>query len=307
MQDDSESGFLKTIAENPHDDNPRMVYADWLQDYENGNDPNRAELIRIQCNLERGIDWASGFPADDERLKVLRDREQELIKEMLVPKPGERPGIRELTPEIAAIVATNPLRIRFKRGMIYKLNLTNTPIATLPPGLHVGGDLNLWGTGITALPPDLYVGGDLDLWGNPITTLPSDLHVGGNLNLFYTRIITLPHDLHVGGSLYLRDTPLTALPPGLHIGGDLDLTDTRITELPPDLHVGGILYLRATHLNSDAARHILTMPNLSAEAKIIGMQTAGFPALAAEASRQAAAKDGPGTPPRQPPPDFTAR
>ena len=77
---------------------------------------------------------------------------------MLRPtKKGERPGIRELTPEITAIVAANPGRITFKRGMIDLLDLFNTPITTLPPGLHVGRDLYLYGTPITALPPGLHV------------------------------------------------------------------------------------------------------------------------------------------------------
>ena len=38
--------FLRAICENPADDAPRLVYADWLD--ENG-DPDRAEFIRCDC------------------------------------------------------------------------------------------------------------------------------------------------------------------------------------------------------------------------------------------------------------------
>jgi uncharacterized protein (TIGR02996 family) len=45
MTSDGDALF-RTILENPADDMPRLVYADWLQ--ENGN-PQRAEFIRLQC------------------------------------------------------------------------------------------------------------------------------------------------------------------------------------------------------------------------------------------------------------------
>jgi uncharacterized protein (TIGR02996 family) len=42
--------FLRAIIENPDDDSPRLIYADWLD--ENG-DPDRAEFIRVQIALAR--------------------------------------------------------------------------------------------------------------------------------------------------------------------------------------------------------------------------------------------------------------
>ena len=42
--------FLRSIRENPADDGPRLVYADWLE--ENGQ-TIKAEFIRIQCDLAR--------------------------------------------------------------------------------------------------------------------------------------------------------------------------------------------------------------------------------------------------------------
>src|SRR5262245_3603199 len=43
------AGFLRAIREEPDDDTPRLIYADWLE--ENG-DPDRAEFIRTQIELE---------------------------------------------------------------------------------------------------------------------------------------------------------------------------------------------------------------------------------------------------------------
>lgn len=40
--------FLWAILEDPFDDTPRLVYADWLEEY--GGDPLRAEFIRAQCS-----------------------------------------------------------------------------------------------------------------------------------------------------------------------------------------------------------------------------------------------------------------
>ena len=210
-----EKAFLEAIAREPDEDLHRLGYADWLT--ENG-DPNRAELIRIQCGLERGVDWQTDKKATADRLKELQGRERELIEGMRCPKKGE-PGIREFgtTPEIAAIAA-DPDRIIFRRGMIDYLSLAFTRIAKLPPGLFVGGTLTLSSARITELPPDLYV----------------------------------------GGNLYLIDTPIT----------------------------------------SDAARRILTMPNLSREAKLTGLESTGrFPALAEQAHRLPETNAGPGTPP----------
>ncbi len=276
MSESEEAGFLDAIARKPADDADRLIYADWLED--NG-DPNRAELIHLQCNLERGLDWNTLQPPDAARLEALRNREQELIEKMLAPcKAGERPGIRELTPEIARIVADEPQRISFCRGMVENLALTDTRITALPTGLNVGGDLDLWHTPITALPTGLHVGGSLYLDNTPISALPTGLHVGGNLSLSHTRITTLPPDLHVGG--------------------DLDLDHTRITTLPPDLHVGGDLDLWGTSISSDTAQRILTMPNLSKQAKIRGLETALFPALADQARRLPETNTGRDTPPR---------
>jgi uncharacterized protein (TIGR02996 family) len=44
------TALLRAIIENPADDTPRLVFADWLD--ENG-EPERAEFVRLQCHLTR--------------------------------------------------------------------------------------------------------------------------------------------------------------------------------------------------------------------------------------------------------------
>ena len=72
--------------------------------------------------------------------------------------------------------------------------------------------------------------GDLDLTNTPITSLPQDLKVGGSLWLSNTPITSLPQGLTVGGNLDLGNTKITSIPQGLTVGGDLDLRGTPIAK-----------------------------------------------------------------------------
>jgi hypothetical protein len=49
----------------------------------------------------------------------------------------------------------------------------------------------------------------LDLSGTPIRSLPAGLRVGGGLDLSGTQIQSLPADLRVGGNLFLSGTPIS--------------------------------------------------------------------------------------------------
>ncbi len=44
-----EEAFLRAVTENPEDDTPRLIFADWLDDHD---DP-RGSFIRVQCELAR--------------------------------------------------------------------------------------------------------------------------------------------------------------------------------------------------------------------------------------------------------------
>lgn len=43
--------FLRAMVEAPEDDTPRLVYADWLEEFGDDADRDRAEFIRVQCEL----------------------------------------------------------------------------------------------------------------------------------------------------------------------------------------------------------------------------------------------------------------
>jgi uncharacterized protein (TIGR02996 family) len=65
-----EKALLAAIWAEPQDDTPRLVYADWLE--ENGQ-PERAEFIRVQCELAQFDEWDES-PRRDE----LEKREKRL-------------------------------------------------------------------------------------------------------------------------------------------------------------------------------------------------------------------------------------
>ncbi len=75
----SDEAFLRAVAEQPHDGLHRAVHADWLDDH---GQPERAELIRVQCELER-------LPPAGERALALRRRAADLLAEHEAAWMGE--------------------------------------------------------------------------------------------------------------------------------------------------------------------------------------------------------------------------
>src|SRR5262245_44072357 len=63
-----EVAFLAALYDQPEDDTPRLIYADWLEEH---GQPQRAELIRLQCRI------ANGSPHTDED----EDRADALVRE----------------------------------------------------------------------------------------------------------------------------------------------------------------------------------------------------------------------------------
>src|SRR5581483_11371747 len=68
MTDDA---FLQAILDAPDDDAPRLAYAAHL---EQRGEPERAALIRVQCELAH-------FPEGDERRAALAAQERQLLDE----------------------------------------------------------------------------------------------------------------------------------------------------------------------------------------------------------------------------------
>jgi uncharacterized protein (TIGR02996 family) len=94
-----EEAFIQAIADNPADDTPRLIFADWLEER---GDP-RAEFIRVQCALHQ-------LPSDDSQRAELAHRQRELRRRH-------------------EAVWTAPLRgwvdeWEFERGLIERVTLT---------------------------------------------------------------------------------------------------------------------------------------------------------------------------------------
>lgn len=73
--------MLAAICENPDDDTPRLIYADWLD--ENGR-PLRAEYIRAGVTAERPIP-----PRGKAKRKALRKRMEAIFNIVAFDDPGE--------------------------------------------------------------------------------------------------------------------------------------------------------------------------------------------------------------------------
>lgn len=62
--------FLRAIAENPDDDAPRLMFADWLAEHD---DPARGEFIRLQCEIAQLPEGDPQRKALERRAKTLHD------------------------------------------------------------------------------------------------------------------------------------------------------------------------------------------------------------------------------------------
>jgi len=130
----------------------------------------------------------------------------DILRENKILVPRRSPEERQKNYQIAL---QKKIQQYIKDGGKGDLDLRNTPLQSLPPGLKVEGDLDLENTPIQSLPPGLKVGGNLWLLNTPIQSLPPDLKVGGILDLDDTSIQSLPPNLKVGDNLYLRGTPIS--------------------------------------------------------------------------------------------------
>ena len=43
-----DAALWRAVVATPHDDAPRLIYADWLDEH---GQPERAEFVRVQCRL----------------------------------------------------------------------------------------------------------------------------------------------------------------------------------------------------------------------------------------------------------------
>ena len=149
-----------------------------------------------------------------------------LENKILVPRRSKEERAKNYN-----IATQKKIQQHIKDGGKGNLNLSNTPITSLPDDLtKVGGYLSLHFSKITSLPNNLKVGGGLYLSNTPITSLPNNLQVGGGLDLNNSQITSLPNNLKVRGYVDVESTPLTSLPNNLQVGGYLDLNNTPLSK-----------------------------------------------------------------------------
>lgn len=91
--------FLAAICAEPDDDAVRLIFADWLDEH---GEPERAEFIRVQCELAHWFDPYEYAP----QAEPLRRREQELI---LLGK------LTDLSP------IQGPATYIFRRGFVHRV------------------------------------------------------------------------------------------------------------------------------------------------------------------------------------------
>jgi uncharacterized protein (TIGR02996 family) len=110
--------LLQAILESPDDDAPRLVYADWLEEYGDEHDRDRAEFIRVQCALASQV--------EDVRDEELQRRDDEL---------RQQHEERWLAPLHAALAggAAEFDHASFERGFVHQLGLRVARAGFLAP------------------------------------------------------------------------------------------------------------------------------------------------------------------------------
>jgi uncharacterized protein (TIGR02996 family) len=107
-----EDALLRAIHTNPDDDTPRLVYADWLD--ENGQ-PERAELIRVQIELDARDDYSS-----DEHRKLF-------VRERSLSSEHEEKWAAQLS-QFDEAINDQRIVVEFVRGFPEKLNLAGVSL-----------------------------------------------------------------------------------------------------------------------------------------------------------------------------------
>lgn len=150
------------------------------------------------------------------KIQISESKLYEIIKQVLLEQK-ERRIIKFSPSEFKSFILTkkyqkfvNVLNANYDEVIVNGyLDLSNTPITSLPNNLVVNGSLFLSNTQITSLPDDFKVNSNLNLMNTPITSLPNNLKVGNNLYLENTLIESLPNNLKVGEDIYIYNTPLS--------------------------------------------------------------------------------------------------
>jgi uncharacterized protein (TIGR02996 family) len=274
----SATAFLADILEHPDDDTPRLVYADWLD--ENG-DPDRAEFIRVQCELARG-------GPDKGRLKQLAQREMTLLHENRQTWVKEVPAWARRYPDevgfrrgfIAHVICTALAFLQrgaglFRRSPVQSIDFSAFdeyvgPLANCPllgrltalslPGFH-GDPLGPEGARVLSQSPYLGNLQSLDLASSLIGPEGMAALAGASCLSGLNRLVLYSNELGPEGARALASSAhLTALT-ALNLG-DNHLQDEGVQILANSRNLRGLqeLQLYNNHLLDEGARAIASAP-----------------------------------------------
>lgn len=123
-----DSGFLRQIAAQPHDDGLRAVYADWLEDQ---GDP-RGEYIRLELELTGVERTDPRYPGLEERLRTVR---MDIAEEWLAVVGRRYDVILIDYPREATIPTIKMVRTVAGRGLKEALDLVNQVPSTIKTGV----------------------------------------------------------------------------------------------------------------------------------------------------------------------------
>jgi uncharacterized protein (TIGR02996 family) len=257
-----EEAFLEDICEHPEDDTPRLIFADWLEEHDN---PERAEFIRLQCDL-------AGRGDSDPVVLRARPREQTLLRQhgndwlgplrdlgiVLEPGPPEHPWIQTPFYHIAG----------FARGFVDRVALPYDDFVFRAERLFEAGptirSIRLVRTGrdLPSTPADVEILADSSELGRLLTLDLSRLFIGDDR---VSRIVASPNlyrlrRLHlglasVGGS---RSVLAVARNPSLAGLSTLDLSS---------LSIGGGVIAALTSASHLANLHTLDLSRNSLDAQ----------------------------------------
>ncbi len=125
--DDLRARLLGEVLAAPDDDEPRLVYADWLTER---GDP-RGEFITIQCDLAR-----RGPDATGEDVERLRAREVQLLARHKKTWIGRFSGTRtEMSFGSKTYTKGSPTKWEFERGFVDAVTMWTTDFARNAPAL----------------------------------------------------------------------------------------------------------------------------------------------------------------------------
>jgi uncharacterized protein (TIGR02996 family) len=134
--------FLRAICASPDDDTPRLVFADWLDDH---GEPQRAEFIRVQCEMEQAEEFGPRWRELDKRQRklLLANRAKwsaELANRGVMNAESRRGFVHEVTiyskrfaAEAEKLLAAAPIRqvkfadLRAARGNVPLAELLRCP------------------------------------------------------------------------------------------------------------------------------------------------------------------------------------